>query len=264
MKLNKCLLMVAALVFEAGSIKADLITWGGSFGDNYYLADGVTKLDSTFWFELGTFDTFTPTASNVTSWAANWHVFDRAVAAGSSPTPPSSLVQWDPNYLGGGSSVVAAQVNITNDSGFGVSGHTADLASHVTNSHPNYINVDNSPTPNFDFSNKTAYVWVFNDRRTNVGAQWGLYTGVFTSEPNPNLGANWAFSALDAPGCACTDLGAAFYFSDITNNVVGTSTQSSPTTSLTLAVVPEPGSAILILATGLALLIKRHRLHKVR
>ncbi|MEI6536392.1 MAG: PEP-CTERM sorting domain-containing protein [Verrucomicrobiaceae bacterium] len=262
MKLNKCLMMIAALVFEAGFIKADLITWGGSFGDNYYLADGVTKLDSSFWFELGTFDSFTPTASNVSNWAANWHVFDRAVAAGSSPTPPSSLVQFDPNYLG--ASVVAGNVNISNVSGFGVSGNTADIASHVTNSHPNYIAVDNSPTANFDFSNKTAYVWVFNDRRTNVGAQWGLYTGVFTSSPNPNIGSSWAFSPLDAPGCLCTDLGAAFYFSDITTNVVGTSTQPSPTTTLTLAVVPEPGSAILILATGLALLIKRRRLPTMR
>ncbi len=259
MKPKKYLMLLAALFLGAGSVKADLITWGGGFADNYYKADGVTKLDSSFWFELGTFDTFIPTDTNVTSWAANWHVFDRAVAAGTTPTPPASLVQWDPS-----TQYVAANVNITNDSGFGVSGHTADLASHVTNVHPSYINIDNSPAANFDFSNKTAYVWVFNDRRTNVGAQWGLYTGVFTSSPNPNIGGAWAFSPLDAPGCACTDLGAAFYFSDITGNVVGTSTQSPPSTTLTLAVVPEPGSAILILATGLALLIKRKRLSSYR
>lgn len=262
MKPKNCLPLITALILGAGWVNANQVTWGGSFEDNYYLADGVTKLDSTFWFELGTFDAFLPTSTNVNDWAANWHVFDRAVAAGSSPTPPPSLVQFDPNYLG--ASVVAGNVNITNDSGFGVSSHAADLASHVSNSHPNYIAVDNTPTPNFDFSNKKAYVWVFNDRRTNVGAQWGLFTGVFTSDPNPVLGGNWAFPSLDEPGCACTDLGAAFYFSDITGNVVGTPTQTPPSTNLTLAVVPEPSSAILILATGLALLIKRRRLPVAR
>ena len=121
-------------------------------------------------------DDFSPpeSAPNVNDWAANWHVFDRAVAAGSSPTPPASLVQWDPDYLGTGASVVAGQVSGVNVGGYGASSNIADLASHVTNSHPNYINIDNTPVGNFDFSNKTAYVWVFNDRRSNVGAQWGL------------------------------------------------------------------------------------------
>lgn len=267
MKTKRCLIsLVATLIIGAGSIKADLITWGGSFGDNYYLADATTKLDSAFWFELGTFDTFTPTALNVTDWAANWHVFDRAMAAGSSPAPPASLVQWTPD-TGFNSSYLAAQANSSNNAGYSITDKADDLASHVTNAHPNYINIDNSPSanpPNFDFTNKLAYVWVFNDRRTNVGAQWGLYTGTFTSSPNPNIGGAWAFPALDAPGCLCTDLGAAFYFSDINQNVIGTSTQSSPTTDLKLTVVPEPSSAILILATGLALLIKRKRLSSSR
>jgi hypothetical protein len=227
----------AALLLGSIPCKADLITWGGGLGNQFLTSTG-TPLDGSFTFELGTFDTFVPTELNVDDWAANWHVFDRATTTGVGPDP-----QWDPNLpmLLGSATITSA----------GLTSKAPDLALPLSD--PNYINIDAS----YDFRGKTAMIWVFNNRGTHVGAEWGFFTGTFSDTNTP-----WAFPLTVALDCDCS-LGADFNLADVTGSVVGSFDQpivgGSTSTTLTTTVVPEPGGAILIFAAGMILLTKRKR-----
>ena len=53
-----------------------LFDWGSEVYSELFDSYG-NRLDASYKFELGAFDpSFTPTAGNITSWAANWKVFD--------------------------------------------------------------------------------------------------------------------------------------------------------------------------------------------
>ena len=75
----RCLAVAAAVVCVAVPARAEVVfNWGSpvysTFRDSY-----GNELDENYTFELGVFDpSFTPGAGNVTSWAANWKVFDKA------------------------------------------------------------------------------------------------------------------------------------------------------------------------------------------
>lgn len=242
---NKFFLGAAfALMLLAAPARADLITWGGGVGNQFFTSGG-SSLDVSFWFELGTFGSFVPTAVNRDDWAANWQVFDRATTTGAGSSP-----QWDP-----GLSVLAGSANITTT---GATSKAADLV--LPPSDPNYISID----PLHDFRGQLAYLWVFNDRRTNVSAEWGLFTGI---TPPVNLGdpsVPWAFPVTVDLDCGCSGLGADFNLANINTDILGSSSQStnddSTQTVLNLAAVPEPGTAVLLLAFGAFLLMRSRRL----
>lgn len=223
--------------------RADLITWGGGLGNSFYGPTG-SALDSSYWFEIGTFGgTFTPIPTNTSDWAANWQVFDRATTAGVGASP-----QWDPAIP-----VLSGAANILLD------GRTskAPLLSLLP-SDPNYVNID----PLYDFRGQSAYIWVFSDRQNINNGGWGLYTGM-TPGVNPGDPATpWMFPSSVNADCGCA-LGADFNLANITGSVKGTFTQTtnddSTQTVLNLALAPEPGSAILIFAAGIALMFRKRR-----
>lgn len=73
------LLIVAILTSLAWPVSARTISWFNAQGDLLVSSGGLSTLDATFSFEIGTFGTFTPTDLNLDQWAAHWKVFDRAV-----------------------------------------------------------------------------------------------------------------------------------------------------------------------------------------
>ena len=77
--LFRILAVVASILFAAVPARAEVVfNWGSpvysTFRDSY-----GNPLTSDYTFQLGAFDpSFTPTAGNVSLWAANWKVFDQA------------------------------------------------------------------------------------------------------------------------------------------------------------------------------------------
>ena len=77
--IRRVLAVVAAILLAAVPARSEVVfNWGSpvysTFRDSYGNA-----LDASYTFQLGAFDpAFTPTAGNVTLWAANWKVFDQA------------------------------------------------------------------------------------------------------------------------------------------------------------------------------------------
>ena len=66
-------LTLIAIILSATTLPAATIQWGGSVWGTDLRSDGVTPLDNTFDFEIGTFaDGFTPSTSNYADWSANW------------------------------------------------------------------------------------------------------------------------------------------------------------------------------------------------
>lgn len=244
MKLKNILpALLAALILQAVPSRADLITWGGGLGNEFYGPTG-SSLDSSYWFELGAFgNSFTPTPTNYNDWAANWKVFDRATTTGAGDLP-----QWDPAIP-----VLAGSANNLMSGGTSKAPYLTLLPSD-----PNYVNIDLL----YDFRGQAAYILVFKDRTSIDNGGWGLYTGM-TPGANPgDPSTPWAFPTSINADCGCA-LGADFNLANITSSVVGSFTQTtndgSTQTILTLAMAPEPSSAILIFATGIVLLLRKRR-----
>ncbi len=62
---------------------AATIQWGSEVWGDDYQSDGVTRLDSSFTFELGTFTSgFTPTFANYDDWSTNWKRLDSVQYSG--------------------------------------------------------------------------------------------------------------------------------------------------------------------------------------
>lgn len=75
--MNRFFAVAAAVLFAVVPLRAEvLFDWGSEYYSELFDSYG-TRLDASYTFELGAFDpSFTPTAGNITSWAANWKVFD--------------------------------------------------------------------------------------------------------------------------------------------------------------------------------------------
>lgn len=236
MKAKRLLILPALfLVLVARPLTADTVTWGGGVGDIFQFSNG-SSVGSSTWFELGTFDSFTPTSSNIADWAANWQVFDRATAT-----------LGDNQFSPGPPAVLSGLADINPD---GTSSKAASLA--LPPGHPNeLINFD----PNYNFTGKKAYVWVFNDRSAGLGAEWGLFTGEFLASTD-----EWKFPTAD-PDCGCL-LPVDFNLADISVDILGSSAQGSQTT-LALAPVPEPSGALLLVAAAMVFIVRqRSRLRR--
>ena len=73
------LLILASCLLLGSAVQARTIAWGTET-DSILIDSNGTTLDADYTFELGTFGTFVPTATNMDQWLTNWKVFDRAVA----------------------------------------------------------------------------------------------------------------------------------------------------------------------------------------
>lgn len=143
-----------ALLLLPGALAAQVsINWGSGFATDNIVESNGTSYASTgngFTYEIGTFGSFTPTASNIDQWAANWHVFDGGPFFYNSTTPTG----W---YYG------SAQLNSSQ------------------NSTSTYAGADNSYT--FGVGQQ-AYVWVYNDNdyaNIDTTTEWALYTNLISS-----------------------------------------------------------------------------------
>ncbi len=232
LNLSRYLCLALALAWTHGAL-ASTVFWGSSFNDNLFNSAG-TALDSTYSFELGTFGSFTPTYQNVDQWQANWHLIDYANTTDSN---------WDST-----NQFFAGTVDFDT---------TGNSHSH---SDPN------TGIPLYNSSDvftqgDTVYLWAFNSKAIVPGSEWALVTEVGNTGklsgdpwviPNPadTMGSyNWSLS--DA---STSIIGGA-------NGVQGPGGYSTtpPMFSLQTAVVPEPGSAFLLLAAAAAHLARRAR-----
>ena len=223
LNLPKLLCLAVTLAWAQGSL-ASTVFWGSSFNDNLFDSSG-TALDSTYSFEIGTFGSFVPTYQNVDQWAANWHVIDRA---------------FDPDSNGW---------NSTDQFFVG----TVDLLSD---------NSSNSPDadPAYQFTkDDIAYLWAYNSKDILPSSEWALVT--YANDPL-NTGNPWVIpdpTDSNSYNWNLTDAKVAVVGG--ANDVQGPGTYSANkgTFSLQTAVVPEPGSALLLLTAAATHLIRRAR-----
>lgn len=81
MKTRVLYLLSAALLLAAPAAKGSGVGWGNSPFDALSLYDSTgALLDDTFMFELGTFGSFVPLINNIDQWEANWKLLDSAQA----------------------------------------------------------------------------------------------------------------------------------------------------------------------------------------
>jgi hypothetical protein len=223
------LLCLAVVLAWTHGAQASTVYWNSSFGDNLFDSSG-NALDATYSFEVGTFTGgFTPTYQNVDQWQANWHVLDRAYdpdANGWNPEP----IPVGQYFLGG-----------------------FDFNLDGSSNSP-----DASPADIFTMGD-TVYLWAYNSKSIVPGSEWALVTdgspvGDQTDDwviPNTADSNSYYWQLTDANS---TIIGGA-------NDVQGPGTYSTTpgAFSLQTAVVPEPGSAFLLLAAAAAHLTRRAR-----
>ncbi len=222
--LPRFLCLALALAWTHGA-QASTVFWGSNFNDNLYDSKG-TALDSTYSFEIGTFGGFSPTYQNVDQWQANWHVIDRA---------------FDPDSNGWNSS----QQFFVGTVGFKTDGTSDSL--------------DANPADVFA-QGQVVYLWAYNSKSIVPSSEWALVTDGTTAG---NTGDPWII-----PDPADTSGSYNWNLSDASTSMIGGANgvqgpggySTTPGIfSLQTAVVPEPGSAFLLLAAAAAHLTRRLR-----
>jgi len=214
---------------------ASTINWGSRFGDELYTSSGAA-LDGSFSFEIGSFGSFIPTTANIALWAANWKVFDRVF----DPTP-ADPDDGDPEGW-----------NVPSQFFVGSTEHNVLSGSDSLDADP--LNV---------FSEgEIGYLWVYNSKDLLPSSQWALIGNFSSAGDTGNL---WQFpDPATPPGTAYEWLLAdadTTVFGGV-NNVQGPGSYAAIPGSFSLqtAVVPEPGSAVLLLIGATAgFMFRRHR-----
>lgn len=190
-------------------------------------------LDGYFSFEMGTFNSgFTPTWENFAQWESNWNVIDRVY----DPTPD------DPND--------------GDPQGWNTLGRfyaaTAQLEPTGESNSP-----EASPTHQFVMGEQ-VYLWVFNDKAQVPGTEWALITN--------NLGTGNATTEWQIPDLGDTINSYYWQLSDADTAIVGgvndtrgggNFSMNPGSYAIQTAVVPEPGSLVLVFLAGLPLLSRR-------
>ena len=217
--------LALALAWIQGA-QASTVFWGSNFQDNLFTSSGQ-PLDPTYSFEIGTFTSgFTPTYQNVDQWQANWEVIDRA---------------YDPDANGW---------NSTDQFFVGTVGFNTDGTSDSPDADPAYAFTQGD----------TVYLWAYNSKDIVPSSEWALVTDGTTAG---NTGDPWVI-----PDPADTAGSYNWNLADASTAVIGgangvqgdgTYTSTPPVFSLQTAVVPEPGSAFLLLAAAAAHLARRAR-----
>ncbi len=220
-------LLFALLLGGILPLQARTIEWGNAVGDTVVTSTGIA-LDDSFIFELGSFGSFMPSESNLELWAANWKVFDRAVAP--------ALEGWN------------------SAAGFFSSAATMNAGG---------VSSESPPLPSFTFTpGEQAYIWVYNGLTIDALTEWALVTN---NALDGNAADDWLFPAPggkeDLPlewrisGATRVPFGGL-------NDVEGPGDYSvtPPSFDLQTHAVPEPASALLLGIAGL-LSLRRRRQH---
>jgi MprA protease rhombosortase-interaction domain-containing protein len=222
------LLMQAVLCLGLlSSASASTIFWGSQQNLDVMVDSAGVSLDSSYQFELGYFDVtggWAPTSQNMSEWETRWIVFDKA----------SNGDGWTP---------ATREINASAD-------HTSSSGS---------TSLDAAPTSVFT-QGAGAYLWVYNTKSFLVGSEWAL---LCDSDKGANVYAGaWEFPDPDLPSSdsfdwQTRDLDTAIFGG--VNNTQGAGIYSVNPGIFTIQthVVPEPGSALLLLMSGL--LFKRRR-----
>jgi hypothetical protein len=225
--------LMLVFVWMHGSVHASTIFWGSQFNDQLFDSNGA-PLDGYYSFEIGTFGVFVPTYQNVDQWAANWKVIDRAY----DPTPADPN-DGDPEGW-----------NVIDKFFVGTVGH--DTLGHSDS-------LDANPADVFA-ENEQVYLWVYNSKDIVPSSEWALVTD---SNPAGNLANNWLVpdpaDTLGSYDWQLTDADEAVIGG--VNGVQGDGGFSVTPGSFSIqtAVVPEPGSAFLVLLAYAAQFIRRTR-----
>jgi hypothetical protein len=78
MKWNQPCIGLAMLLCTFTSLEARTVQWGLPSEAVLFQSDGITPIDTTFTFLLGSFATnFNPIEASYETWADNWYTFDR-------------------------------------------------------------------------------------------------------------------------------------------------------------------------------------------
>jgi hypothetical protein len=217
--------LVVALAWMCSPAGASTVFWGSNFNDLLFDSAG-NPLDSSYSFEVGTFGAFVPTYQNVDQWEANWKVFDRA---------------FDPD-ANGWNSVEQFFVGTVNHNTLGGSDSP-----------------DANPSDVFA-QGEVVYLWAYNSKSIVPSSEWALLTDGSSSG---DLADDWLI-----PDPADTVSSFNWQLTDANDAVIGGANgvqgpgeySATPGSfSLQTAVVPEPGSAFLLIAAAAAHLIRRAR-----
>lgn len=197
--------------------EASTIFWGTRPNDLLYDSEG-NMLDATFVFELGTFSPgFVPDASNLDQWSANWLIFDAAIA-GSGWSPANQEVTGTVEHTA-------------------TSGSTSPFA---------------TPGATFD-QGAPAYLWVYNSKDLNTNPEWALLLDV---DNGANTYYPWEFPDPTLTGDSfdwqTQDVDTAIFGGVNGTRAAGDFTALPATFTIQTAVVPEPGSALLLVLGALA------------
>lgn len=217
----KSLLPVCALLWlSAPLLPARTISWFNAPGDVMVDASNNT-LGAAITFEIGTFGAFVPTDLNLDQWAANWKVFDRAVAGDGWNTGSQYLTS-------------SAQFRADGTSSFG--------------GVETFMMAD------------TMYLWAYSSQDLLPTSQWALVRDATTGPGSPAWTLP-ASDTLNPTSIDWDLVQANTAIIGGVNGVYGGGdydTLADPGFVLQLAAVPEPGSALL-LAAALTLGMRRRR-----
>ncbi len=220
--------LVLIMAAGASTAPARSINWGSSLLSNLYNSQGIA-LDDAFKFEIGSFKSgFTPDTTNLNLWAANWKVFDHAEAPASSG--------WNSTF-----GLVASSANLT-------AGGTSSKS---------------PPLTAWTFSqNEKGYLWAFDSQTYSPSVEWALITN---NASDGSSGNDWLFPSPSDQTSFPLDWklsnASVVVFGGL-NNLEGAGVFSVTPSSFNLQThqpVPEPGSAILMIAAGLFLRTRRQR-----
>lgn len=208
------LLCLTSLMLVLGKAHARVtIAWGSNVNATLFDSNGAA-LGSPFSFEIGSFGSFVPTASNLDLWSANWHPFDFAVNG----------TGWYPAF-----SFISSSAALNAD-------RTSSKA---------------PPLPTWSFgppnsSSQRGYFWAFNTKTTGAGTEWALITAnnwIFPDPAEPGYQLDWRLSNATT-----------IVFGGLNNvEGAGGYSVTPPSFNMqTHQAVPEPGSALLMLFAALA------------
>lgn len=227
------LAVIVALVWLCSSVRASTVFWGSQFNDLLFDSQGVA-LDGNYSFEIGSFTSgFVPTMHNISQWQANWKVLDRIF----DPTPA------DPNDGDPQGWNEPLQFFV------GTVDHTITGTSSAPDANPLDVFAQGD----------VAYLWAYNSKNIVPGSEWAL---VADGSQSGDLGDDWTFVSptnTNSFNWQLTDANDAIIGGANGVREGGTFSATPTTFSLQTAVVPEPGSALLLLAAAATHFIRRAR-----
>lgn len=208
-----------------GTANALLVTWGGPVDSYIYLSDGVTPVDSSFTFQLGTFDSgFDFSITPFENWHSYWRVFDEAIYNDST------------NYF-------SSSANLSS-SGFS-----------------DGLNADTT----YDFRSKNMFLWIYdiNDPSQGTTFEWALMNGnwLLPTPLDPHQDPVMAFFIENVTN---VEVGAVDPEFDGLNQIIGSVGTFTPPTGIYdlqtfTGAVPEVSSSLLFVFGISACILRRNR-----